>query len=65
MCARDQRNSDLLLLLGQAELHNAALSTPADAVRHSSLAAAAFERAGRRCAMLRGVLEPLPQAQQR
>jgi hypothetical protein len=65
MAARDRWNSRLPLLLGQAQLHLAGLSSPAAAGDHAALAATAFERARRRCGMLRGGLEPLPQPRPR
>jgi O-antigen ligase len=65
MAARDQWNSRLPLLLGQAQLHLAGLSSPAEAKDHAALAAKDFERARRRCGMLRGGLEPLPQPRPR
>jgi hypothetical protein len=60
MTAWDQGNSRLPLLLGQAHLHLAALVSAGEAADHEALAAAAIDRARRRCAMLRGTLKPLP-----
>jgi O-antigen ligase len=61
MTAWDQWNSRLPLLLGQGQLHLAGLASPAKAGDHAAMATNAFERAQRRCGMLRGGLEPLPQ----
>ena len=65
MAAWDQWNSRLPLLLGQAQVHLAGLVSPADGEDHMALAATAFERARRRCGMLSGVPEPLPQPRPR
>jgi O-antigen ligase len=65
MTAWDQRTARLPLLLGQAQLHLAELSSPVESRNLAALAAAAFERARHRCAMLHGMLEPLPQPRPR
>jgi O-antigen ligase len=65
MTAWDSRNSRLPLLLGQARLHLAGLAAPAEAGPLPALAAESFERARRRCGMLRGVPEPFSQPKPR
>jgi len=65
MTVWDSRNSRLPLLLGQARLHLAGLVPAAEAAPLTALAAESFERARRRCGMLRGVPEPLSLPQPR
>ena len=65
MSAWDPWNSRLPLLLGQAQTHLAELAPPPEAAPLPALAAKSFERARRRCGMLRGVPEPLVQRQPR
>ena len=65
MTAWDPRNSRLPRLIGQARLHVAGLAAPAEAEPLPALAAESFERARRRCGMLRGVPESLSQPKPR
>jgi hypothetical protein len=58
MAAWDTRDSELFVLIGQAHLHLADLTTNGIAARHSAATTQAFEQAQRTCAMLRGTAEP-------